>query len=319
MSDMPDNIARLRRMVRACTLCPRNCGADRTAGKLGSCRVGSRAVVASAGPHFGEEPVLVGDGGSGTIFLAGCNLHCVFCQNCDISQSTDGQVCSPRQLAALALHLQRQGCVNVNFVTPTHVAHAVAEALVIARREGLTVPIVYNCGGYESVETLRLLDGLIEIYMPDFKHADADAGLKYSDAADYPAIATAALAEMYRQVGALQADTAGVALRGLLVRHLVMPGDIARSRKVIDIVAETAPGCAVNVMGQYRPAHRAAKFPELLARPSADEVASLRAHAASLGLVRVDHQSRLTTAPGRGNIAAWSFRERGRQCGENTA
>ncbi len=288
MSDVEANISKLRRMVRECTLCPRSCRVDRTAGQSGFCGAGAEAVVASAGPHFGEEPPLVGAGGSGTIFLAGCNLRCVFCQNRDISHRLNGRPSSPADLADAALRLAGGGCENINFVTPTHFGHVVAEAVHIARGRGLTVPVVYNCGGYESAEAVDLLEGLVEIYMPDFKYADASAGEKYSAAADYPRIARAALARMYRQVGPLAADARGVATRGVLVRHLVMPGDVACSREVIDIVAETAPGCGINVMGQYRPAHRAAEFPELADRPYADEIRSLREYAASKGLRRVD-------------------------------
>ena len=283
------NISRLNEIIRDCTLCPRNCHVDRTAETLGACGVGAQAIVASAGPHFGEEPVLVGRGGSGTIFFCGCNLHCVFCQNFDISRSTDGQEVSLEQIADLALRLEDQGCENVNFVTPTHVAHVVAEAVHMARGRGLTVPVVYNCGGYESADTLRLLEGLIEIYMPDFKYADADAGRMYSGVDEYPNVAEAALKEMYRQVGALETDGRGVAQRGVLVRHLVMPGDAAHSREVIDIVARAAPGCAINMMGQYRPAYRAAEFSALSARPSASQVQTLRKYAASKGLLRADH------------------------------
>ena len=286
MAELPGNIQRLWEIIRDCTLCPRNCHVDRTAGKVGACRIGAQAVVASAGPHFGEEPVLVGRGGSGTIFFSGCNLACVFCQNWDISHTTDGEPCAPEQIARMALALERGGCENVNFVTPTHVAYAVAEAVWRARAAGLTVPIVYNCGGYESVETLRELEGLVDIYMPDFKYADAAAGRRYSGVGDYPQVAEAALAEMYRQVGPLQLDARRVAGRGVLVRHLVMPGDLARSREVIDIVARVAPACAINVMGQYRPAGEAHRFPELMARPDAEEVSELRRYAVSLGLMR---------------------------------
>jgi putative pyruvate formate lyase activating enzyme len=286
MAELPENVRRLRERIAPCTLCPRACSVDRSAGRVGACRIGAEAVVASAGPHFGEEPVLVGRGGSGTIFLAGCNLHCVFCQNADISHSNEGREMLPGQIASVALRLQGGGCENVNFVTPTHVAHALAEAIVLARAAGLTVPIVYNCGGYESVETLDLLAGLVEIYMPDFKYADADAGRKYSGAPDYPAVAAAALAEMYRQVGPLETDGRGVARRGLLVRHLVMPGDLARSREVIDIVARTAPGAALNVMAQYRPCFRAKEYPELCRRPRLEEVRDLQAAADARGLRR---------------------------------
>jgi len=276
----------LRELIRHCALCPRRCGVDRAAGETGACRIGAEAKVASVGAHFGEEPVLVGRGGSGTIFFAGCNLDCVFCQNHDISHSSRGQVVSPAQLAELMLSLQADGCENVNFVTPTHVAHAMAEAVVLARSRGLALRIVYNCGGYESVETLKGLDGLIEIYMPDFKWADAEAGQAYSGVPDYPQVAEAALAEMFRQVGPLCADDRGVATRGVLVRHLVMPNDLARSRDVIDTVARVAPGCTINVMGQYRPCFRAGEFPELMAAVSSTELADLRAHATSLGLQR---------------------------------
>jgi len=285
---MPENVLRLRRMLRRCELCPRRCGVDRTRGETGACRIGAEAVLTSAGPHFGEERVLVGRGGSGTIFFAGCNLDCVFCQNADISHASDGRRVSAEELAEAALALRRAGCENINFVTPTHVAHAVAEAIVLLRRGGCGAPAVYNAGGYESVEALHLLEGLIEIYMPDFKYADAETGRRYSGVPDYPSVAEAALAEVFRQVGPLRLDAGGVAQRGVLVRHLVMPGDLARSRAVIDAVARAAPGCAINVMNQYRPAYRAAEFPELASRVPQAEVDALRAYAARRGLVRVD-------------------------------
>jgi len=284
-----DNVKRLRETIRACNLCPQCCGVDRTRGQPGSCGIGQAAVVSSAGAHFGEEPVLVGAGGSGTIFFSSCNLDCQFCQNFDISHSTAGRVVSPRRLARVMCELARSGCANINFVTPTHVAHAVAEAICLARAQDLAVPVVYNCGGYESVRTLQLLEGLIEIYMPDFKYADAAAAKKYSGAENYPSVAAAALAEMYRQVGPLELDEKRLAVRGVLVRHLVMPNNIARSREVIDIVARTAPGCAINVMGQYRPTFRAANYPELLALVEPREVRELRDYAASCGLTRVDY------------------------------
>ena len=286
MSDQA--LARLRDMLRSCTLCPRRCGADRTEGSIGACGVGETACVASAVPHFGEEPVLVGRGGSGTILLAGCALHCVFCQNHDISQGSGGYEAADDVLASLALDLEARGCANVNFVTPTHVAHAVAAAIAAARARGLAVPAVYNCGGYESVETLELLAGLVDIYMPDFKYADRAAGLKYSGAPDYPATAEAALIEMYRQVGPLRANARGIATRGVLVRHLVLPHDLARSRSVIDTVARAAPGTTINVMAQYHPCYRAAEFPELVALPRRADIAALRSHATSLGLTVVE-------------------------------
>ena len=288
VSDVTDPISSLRECIRHCTLCPRECGVDRAAGQIGACRIGAEAVISSFGPHFGEEPMLVGCGGSGTLFFAGCNLDCVFCQNVDISHSDAGQAASPADLADMMGRLVDDGCENVNFVTPTHVAHAVGEAIVIARSCGLTAPTVYNCGGYESVETLQWLAGLIDIYMPDFKWGSADAGARYSGVPDYAAVAEAALAEMHRQVGAIHLDRRGLATRGVLVRHLVMPGDLARSEEVLETIARAAPGCAVNVMGQYRPCFRAGEFPELMATPAAQDVANLRRHAGRLGLVRAD-------------------------------
>ncbi|MHC4985259.1 MAG: radical SAM protein [Planctomycetota bacterium] len=288
MSSVSDNVGLLRERIQHCTLCPRACGVDRIAGQIGACRIGAEAVVVSVGPHFGEEPMLVGHGGSGTIFFAGCNLDCVFCQNCDISHGRSGRPTSPAELADVMIRLVDSGCENVNFVTPTHVSHAVAEAIVIARSKGLTAPTVYNCGGYESVEALEALEGLIDIYMPDFKWADAAAGETYSGVPDYPSVAEAALAEMHRQVGPIQLDSRGVATRGVLVRHLIMPNDLARSEDALEIIARAAPGCAVNVMGQYRPAFRAAEFPELMATPSAQDVADLRRHADRLGLARAN-------------------------------
>ena len=291
MTKLSDNVVRLREAIRRCGLCPRACGVDRAAGELGACRTGPLPSVASYGPHFGEESVLVGPGGSGTIFFTGCNLDCVFCQNFDIShpgRADAAPPATPGELADIALGLAGRGCANINFVSPTHVAHAAAEAVVIARARGLAVPIVYNCGGYESVQTLRLLAGLVEVYMPDFKWADAQAGQTYSGAADYPAVAQAALAEMYAQVGPLQVDSRGLAARGVLVRHLVMPDDLARSRDVIDIVASTAPGCLINVMGQYRPAFRAERYPPLRRSVGPQTVHTLRDHARRRGLAVAD-------------------------------
>ncbi|MFW6145775.1 MAG: radical SAM protein [Planctomycetota bacterium] len=278
----------LRDIVTCCTLCPRRCRVNRTTGEVGRCGIGTEAVVVSAGAHFGEESCLSGPGGSGTIFFAGCNLACVFCQNADISQSGKGQPVSAEGLATLALELQRQGCANINFVTPTHVAHAMAEAVVRARADGLTIPVVYNSGGYDLASTLRLLEGLVEIYMPDFKWADPQAAETYSAAPDYPEVAREALAEMVRQVGPLVLDDRGLAARGVLVRHLVMPDDLARSHAVIDIIAETAPGCAVNIMAQYHPAFHAIEYPALQKTADPANVVALREYAGDKGLRLID-------------------------------
>ena len=285
-TEIPENIRFLREMLRNCRLCPRVCHVDRTAGQLGACMTGMNARISSTMPHFGEEPPLVGRGGSGTIFFTGCNLGCVFCQNYDISQTDDGTESSPDDIVTMALRLRQRGCENINFVTPTHVTHVVAEVIVKARDRHLTIPMVFNCGGYESVETLRHLEGLIDIYMPDFKYADEEAGRKYSQVSQYPAVATAALKEMYRQVGKLQLSAQGVALKGVLVRHLVLPHDLAQSRKVIEIVSQAAPGCAINIMGQYRPSYHAASYPELLEYPSIKEIHALREFAGHCGLMR---------------------------------
>jgi putative pyruvate formate lyase activating enzyme len=284
MSDVPDHIERLRQRLRDCTLCPRSCHVDRFSGELGACRIGSEAVVASHAPHFGEESVLVGRGGSGTIFLAGCNLRCVYCQNCNISQSSRGKRCGPEELSQMALELQTRGCSNVNFVTPSHVAHAVAEAIWLARRQGLKIPTVYNSGGYDCVDVLKDLEGLIDIYLPDFKYASNESGRKYSGVDDYTDVARLATAEMFRQVGTLECDSHGVAVRGLIVRHLVLPAGVDNSQEAIRTIARQAPGAAVNVMGQYRPAWKAGDYQKLRRRPEHWRIRRLRSLAEELGL-----------------------------------
>ncbi|MCP4711466.1 MAG: radical SAM protein [Planctomycetes bacterium] len=284
MADMPKNVMQLRTMLTSCCLCPRKCGVDRTKGELGACGIGDVAKVSSAQPHFGEESILVGSGGSGAIFFSGCNLECVFCQNYDISQSDQGQNTNSDDIAELAGRLNQLGCENINFVTPTHMTHTIAEAIVLMRHQGINLPTVYNCGGYESVEVLQLLEGLIDIYMPDFKYANADMGLNYSGVKDYPDIATKALTEMHRQVGSIQLDQNLVAQKGVLIRHLVMPSFEPNSKNVLDIVANTAPGSTINVMGQYRPSYRANEFPKLTTCPATGTIQNLRQYAAQQGL-----------------------------------
>lgn len=282
-----DAVGALYEMARECRLCPHRCGARRDGGETGRCGIGLTPRVASAGPHFGEEPELVGRGGSGTIFFGGCNLSCIFCQNAELSAGCAGTETPPEEIASLMLALQRQGCENVNVVTPTHVAPAVAAAVVAARARALTVPVVYNCGGYESVETLRHLDGLIEIYMPDAKYGPAAASGELSGAADYFARVTAALREMHRQVGDLKTDGRGVATRGLLVRHLVLPGGRADSEPVLRFLAEElSPRTYVNIMDQYRPCHRASEVPALGRPVTPEEVAAVKRVARELGLTR---------------------------------
>jgi len=280
------DLAALRAALGSCTLCPRGCRVDRTRGERGICGVGAEAVVASAGPHFGEESCLVGRGGSGTIFLGGCNLRCVFCQNFDISHAPLGAERTPRQVARLMLRLAAEGCENINLVTPSHVTHALAEAVVEARRDGLALPVVWNSNAYEKVEVLRRLKGLVDIYMPDLKFSRSGSAERYCSAPDYPEVARAAVAEMRRQVGDLEV-TGGLARRGLLVRHLVMPGGEEESREILDFLASLSVNTFVNVMGQYRPAGRVrpgGAWDEIACRPAPGAVAEARRHAARLGL-----------------------------------
>jgi putative pyruvate formate lyase activating enzyme len=273
-----------RAMLSPCRLCPRNCRADRLAGKTGFCGIGADALVSSYGPHFGEEPPLVGSGGSGTIFLAGCNLLCIFCQNFDISHGREGSRCPPGEIARIMMGLAGRGCHNVNFVTPTHVMPRLLEAVFIARDAGLDVPVVWNCGGYESVEALKRLEGHVEIYMPDAKFADARSAARLAHARDYFDVCKASIREMHRQVGDLRIDR-GVARRGLLVRHLVMPGCGAESRAIIDFLAdEISPDTYVNVMGQYHPEYHAGRDPVIGRRPTFEEIAAARDYARKRGL-----------------------------------
>jgi len=279
-----DALEKLFVLSSPCKLCPRNCLAKRKEGQVGYCGIGAESVVSSAGPHFSEEPVLVGTGGSGTIFFAGCNLSCVFCQNYDISHFRQGQMFSIEQLAQIMLKLQKTGCVNINLVSPSHIAYQAAAAIEIARKEGLNLPIVYNSGGYDSIETLRLLEDFVDIYMPDMKYADGAAAAKYSDVADYPQVNFAAVKEMHRQKGDLIVKN-GLAVKGLLVRHLVLPNNLAGSKKVIDFLAdEVSTSTFINVMAQYRPCYNAAKYPELNCPPNYEYIDELRSYAAGRGL-----------------------------------
>jgi putative pyruvate formate lyase activating enzyme len=244
--------------LESCDLCPRSCGANRLEDELGFCRTGRQALLASYGPHFGEEPPLVGSHGSGTIFFAGCNLGCIFCQNYDISQLLNGSLATASQLADVMLELQRRGCHNINFVSPSHVVAQILEALPLAREAGLKVPLVYNCGGYDSLETLMLLEGVIDIYMPDAKYADEETAMELSCAPNYPDTMKAALREMHRQVGDLEIDSHGVGTKGMLIRHLVLPGGLAGTHDLMRFIArELATDSYVNVMAQYHPVYKA--------------------------------------------------------------
>lgn len=243
------------RLLSPCHVCPRRCGVNRLRGEQGFCRTTRLPVIASSGPHFGEEPPLVGRGGSGTIFAARCNLACIFCQNFTISREGRGIETSPEDLAGLMLRLQNAGCHNINIVTPTHIVPQLIESIAIAAGRGLCIPIVYNSGGYDSVETLRLLDGIIDIYMPDAKYGDNGVAAALSGAPDYVAVMQAALTEMHRQVGDLVIQD-GIAVRGVLVRHLVLPENLAGSDVVLPWIARNiSPDTYVNIMDQYRWPH----------------------------------------------------------------
>jgi len=279
------DLAKLESLADPCRLCPRECEVERAAGELGFCKCTATPLVGSVGPHFGEEDVLVGRGGSGTIFFAGCNLGCRFCQNWSLSHLLDGEPFTVDDIAHAMTALAGRGCENVNLVTPTHFAPSVAGAVRLARDWGLAVPVVYNCGGYEPVEVLECLEGLVEVYMPDLKTLDPDFAERALLARDYPDRVREALGEMQRQVGELVTDERGVARRGLLVRHLVMPGQTEDSRACLDFLAEdVSPRTLVNVMAQYGPRGEADQVGGIDRRPTADEVASARAHARRLGL-----------------------------------
>ena len=271
-------------LLESCELCPRVCKVNRLKGEKGFCGIGAKAVVSSVGPHYGEESVLVGSGGSGTIFFAGCNLVCVFCQNYDISQLRHGNEVEIDDVVNMMLELQIRGCVNINFVTPTHVVPHIIESVFLARERGLIIPVVYNCGGYESVGSLQLLEGTIDIYMPDAKYLNHDSSKEYSSAHDYPDVMKLALLEMHRQVGDLEVKD-GVATRGLLIRHLVMPGNVACGKEIIDfIVNEISGNTFVNVMEQYRPTFNAHNYPEINRPVTQQEFSKVYEYAKSQGL-----------------------------------
>ena len=276
-----------------CDACPRKCGVDRLANRSAACKTGRYAVVSSCFPHMGEEDCLRGWNGSGTIFFSWCNLRCVFCQNFDISQVGEGQVTPPQQLAGMMLTLQALGCHNINLVTPEHVVPQVLEALALAVERGLRLPIVYNTSAYDSLDSLQLLDGVVDIYMPDFKLWDPHLSLRYLKAKDYPEAARRAIAEMHRQVGELKLDEKGLARRGVLVRHLVMPGYLDETKAIVRFLAEeVSPDTYVNVMAQYHPANKvsAEKYPELDRRISSREYRSAIEFAHQAGLWRLDER-----------------------------
>jgi putative pyruvate formate lyase activating enzyme len=272
-----------------CRVCPRLCDVDRLADEKAVCLTGRHAVVSSYFPHFGEEDCLRGNRGSGTIFFAQCNLKCVFCQNYDISQRGSGRVTPPEILAAMMLELQGAGCHNINFVTPEHVVPQILEALPLAVDKGLNLPLVYNTSLYDSLDSLKLMDGIVDIYMPDFKYWHNARAKRYSKAEDYPDAAREGLKEMHRQVGDLVLDDGGIAVRGILLRHLVMPGDIASTREVMRFIAtEISPDTYVNLMDQYHPAYKTHRYPEIDRLITEDEYRQAWEAARQEGIRRLD-------------------------------
>lgn len=269
-----------------CRLCGHRCGVDRTSGQRGTCGLSDDVLVASVEPHYGEEPELVGFYGSGTIFFAGCNLGCLYCQNWGISWEKRGSATSLEKLAEAMLQLERNGCHNINLVTPTPYTPSILEAARIARDRGLSIPFVYNSGGYESLETLEMCAGMIEIYMPDSKYSDPEIAGRFSGAPDYPEVNRIALQEMRRQVGDLQVQN-GIARRGLLIRHLVLPNQIENTFGVLRFIAqELSLESYVNIMDQYHPAYRAEELPGMNCRLTAQEYEAVRHYARRLGLHR---------------------------------
>jgi putative pyruvate formate lyase activating enzyme len=262
--ELRQRIKLLKEFLKECRLCPRECRVNRLDGEAGVCQAGSELMVSSAFPHFGEEPPLVGYQGSGTIFLTHCNLRCIFCQNYDISHLGGGEQITSSDMARNMIRLQEMGCHNINFVTPTHYAPQIVGSLPEAIEKGLRLPIVYNCSGYESMEVIRLLEGVVDIYMPDVKYLDEKHSKRFSKAPDYPEVIKKILKEMHRQVGDLTTNTKGIAERGLLIRHLVMPHEVASSEAVLKFIAEEiSVHSYVNIMDQYRPEYRAHEYPEI--------------------------------------------------------
>jgi putative pyruvate formate lyase activating enzyme len=286
-----EKVAQALKELEACRVCPRNCGVNRLEGRTAACYTGRYAFVSSYFPHFGEEDCLRGWRGSGTIFFARCNLRCVFCQNWDISQEKVGEEVRPERLATIMLELQAAGCHNINFVTPEHVAPQIVEALPFAIEGGLRLPLVYNTSAYDGLASLALMEGLVDIYMPDFKFWEPATGLRLARARDYAEVARAAIREMFRQVGDLRFGPEGLAARGLLIRHLVMPNHLDETRQILRWIACNLPrSTCVNLMDQYHPMYRAGDFPDI-ARPLTNKEFRIAwAMAREEGLSRLDER-----------------------------
>ena len=287
--DLEKRAAILQNQLKACNLCPRNCGVNRIEGEVGVCGVGKHAWVSSYGPHFGEEDPLRGWQGSGTIFFSGCNLNCLYCQNSDISQKVSGKEVPEEVLAGIMLELQKRGSHNINLVSPTHVASQIVMAIFIAAQRGLHIPIVYNTGGYDSVQTLKFLDGIIDVYMPDMKYSQPEIGEELSGVTDYPYHNQLAVKEMFRQVGDLQLSSRGIAERGLLVRHLILPDNLAGSEVILRfLVGEISTETYLNIMDQYRPSYQAGRHAGVSRRITIDEYQAALDTALRLGITRLD-------------------------------
>jgi putative pyruvate formate lyase activating enzyme len=288
---LAENVRRAQHWMNRCTMCPRFCKVNRNAGETGYCRTGRLAVVASYGPHFGEESPLVGRRGSGTIFFSHCNLFCIFCQNHDISHGGEGVAVTAADLAEVMLNLQKRGCHNINLVTPSHVICQILEALPLAIERGLNVPLVYNCGGYDRVTALKLLDGIVDIYMPDFKFWDEKISERLCGAHDYPEKAREAVLEMHRQVGDLEIDEKGIARKGLLVRHLVMPDGLAGTEPILRFIADqVSKNTYVNIMDQYHACGDAVGQPQIGRRITSSEFNAALQTARKVGLTRLDER-----------------------------
>lgn len=286
---LTERIEAAKALLDNCQVCPRRCGVNRLAGEMGKCRTAAHAFVSSFGPHFGEETPLVGRHGSGTIFFTNCNLRCIFCQNYSISQLGEGMAVNKEEIAKMMLSLQDRGCHNINLVSPTHVVPQILEALEVAVKSGLRLPLVYNSGGYDSVETLRLLDGIVDIYMPDMKYSDEKVAEELSGINNYPSVNKAAIKEMHRQVGDLQINSERIATRGLLVRHLVLPYGLAGTKEIVEFLAkEISSNTYINVMAQYHPCFKAFQVPQLARSITPQEFTEAVEMTYKAGLSRLD-------------------------------
>jgi len=282
--ELKNRVEQAKELLKECRVCPRDCKVNRLKDKKGYCKTGRNVYVASYFPHRGEEFPIRGFNGSGTVFFSYCNLGCVYCQNYDISQLGEGREVSPEELAAIMLYLQEEGCHNINWVTPSHIVPQLLEALYIAAKKGLKIPIVYNTSSYDSLETLKLLDGVVDIYLADLKYLKEEYGRKYSKVKNYPEVAREAIKEMHRQVGDLKTDKNGIAYKGILVRHLVLSNDISTTKQVLKFLKNVSPDMHVNIMAQYYPYYNAFDYPEISRRITTKEYFDALDYAEKLGL-----------------------------------